>query len=97
MQPSQVHLTPAFRRPGAGRGQGRGVQGRSACQLERYSQHVVVQHPLTRVGVCGAQSTEHQLADLLTKPLQLGSFERCLYSLLGEDPPRRDDRNLLED
>ena len=42
-------------------------------------------------------STEHQLADLLTKPLQLGPFERCLYSLLGEDPPRRDDRNFLED
>jgi hypothetical protein len=42
-------------------------------------------------------STKHQLADLLTKPLQLGPFERCLYSLLGEDPPRRDDRNFLED
>jgi hypothetical protein len=46
-------------------------------------------------------STEHQMADLLTKPLQLGPFERYLYSgsLLGEDPspPRRDDRNFLED
>ncbi len=37
--------------------------------------------------------------DLLTKPpaLQLGPFEQCLHSLLGEDPPRRDDRNYLED
>ena len=42
-------------------------------------------------------STEYQLADLLTKPLQLGPFEKCLYSLLGEDPPRRDDRTCLED
>ena len=41
-------------------------------------------------------STEYQLADLLTKPLQLGPFEKCLYSLLGEDPPRRDDRTCLE-
>jgi hypothetical protein len=36
-------------------------------------------------------STEHQLADLLTKPLQLGPFERCLYSLLGDDQLHRDD------
>jgi hypothetical protein len=27
--------------------------------------------------------TEYQLADLLTKALQRGQFERCLYSLLG--------------
>ncbi len=30
--------------------------------------------------------TECQLADLLTKSLQRGQFERCLFSLLGEDP-----------
>jgi hypothetical protein len=42
-------------------------------------------------------STEHQLADLLTKLLQLGLFERCLYSLLREDLQRSDDRNFLED
>ncbi len=41
--------------------------------------------------------TEHQLDDILTKPLQLGPFERCRYSLLAEDPPRRDDGNFLED
>jgi hypothetical protein len=40
--------------------------------------------------------TEYQLADLLTKLLQLGPFERCLYSLLVEDPQRRDDRDYLE-
>ena len=32
-------------------------------------------------------ATEHQLADLLTKPLHRRPFERCLYSLLGQDPP----------
>jgi hypothetical protein len=31
--------------------------------------------------------TEFQLADLLTKGLNRRQFERCLYSLLGEDPP----------
>ena len=31
--------------------------------------------------------TEFQLADLLTKGLNRRKFERCLYSLLGEDPP----------
>ena len=35
--------------------------------------------------------TEFQLADILTKALQLGPFEKCLYGLLGEDPPRRAD------
>ena len=35
-------------------------------------------------------STEHQLADLLTKGLQLAQFEKGLYSLLGEDPPQAD-------
>ena len=35
-----------------------------------------------------------QLADILTKALQLGPFEKCLYSLLGEDPPRRADYPL---
>jgi hypothetical protein len=30
--------------------------------------------------------TEYQLADILTKGLQLAQFERCLYSLLGENP-----------
>ena len=33
--------------------------------------------------------TEFQLADILTKALQLGPFEKCLYSFLGEDPPRQ--------
>jgi hypothetical protein len=32
--------------------------------------------------------TEYQLADLLTKALQRWQFERCLFSLLGADPPR---------
>ena len=32
-------------------------------------------------------STEHQLADLLTKPLNRRAFEHCLYNLLGKDPP----------
>ena len=32
--------------------------------------------------------TEYQLVDLLTKALQRGQFERCLFSLLGEDPQR---------
>ena len=32
-------------------------------------------------------STEHQLADLLTKPLHRRAFEHCLYNLLGRDPP----------
>jgi hypothetical protein len=32
-------------------------------------------------------ATEYQLADLLTKPLNRRQFERCLYSLLGQDPP----------
>ena len=32
-------------------------------------------------------STEHQLADLLTKPLNRRAFEYCLYNLLGKDPP----------
>jgi hypothetical protein len=41
-------------------------------------------------------SVEHQLADLLTKQLKLGPFKRCLYSLLGEDPPCRDNCNYLE-
>jgi hypothetical protein len=31
--------------------------------------------------------TEHQLADLLTQALQRGQFERCLFNLLGVDPP----------
>ena len=35
-------------------------------------------------------STEYQLADLLTKGLQLAQFEKGLYSLLGEDPPQAD-------
>ena len=35
-------------------------------------------------------STEYQLADLLTKGLQLAQFEKGLYSLLGEDPPKAD-------
>ena len=34
--------------------------------------------------------TEYQLADLLTKGLQLAQFEKGLYSLLGEDPPKAD-------
>ena len=38
--------------------------------------------------------TEFQLADILTKALQLGPFERCLYSLLGLDPPTRADYSL---
>ena len=37
--------------------------------------------------------TEYQLADLLTKGLQLGQFEKCLYSLLGEDPPQAADKD----
>jgi hypothetical protein len=41
--------------------------------------------------------TEYQLADLLTKPLQLGPFEQCLYSTLGEDPQRSDDSDYWED
>jgi hypothetical protein len=36
--------------------------------------------------------TESQLADLLTKALQRGQFERCLFSLLGADPPRTADK-----
>ena len=32
-------------------------------------------------------STEHQLADLLTKPLNRRAFQHCLYNLLGKDPP----------
>ena len=35
--------------------------------------------------------TEFQLADILIKALQLGPFKKCLYGLLGEDPPRRAD------
>ncbi len=42
-------------------------------------------------------STEHQLADLLTKQLQLGPLERCLHRFLGEDQPRFNDCNFLED
>ena len=38
--------------------------------------------------------TEFQLADILTKALHLGPFKRCLYSLLGEDPPLRADYSL---
>ena len=40
--------------------------------------------------------TEFQLADILTKALQLGPFERCLYSLLDEDPPLRADYSLVD-
>ncbi len=36
--------------------------------------------------------TEYQLADLLTKSLQGGQFERCLFSLLGADLPRTADK-----
>ena len=32
-------------------------------------------------------SAEHQLADLLTKPLHRRAFEHCQYNLLGKDPP----------
>ena len=32
-------------------------------------------------------ATEDQLADLLTKPLNRRLFERCLFTLLGQDPP----------
>ena len=32
-------------------------------------------------------ATEDQLADLLTKPLNRRLFERCLFKLLGQDPP----------
>jgi hypothetical protein len=42
-------------------------------------------------------STEHRPADPPTKPPQPGPFEGCLYSLLGEDPPRRDHRHYVED
>jgi hypothetical protein len=38
--------------------------------------------------------TEVQLADILTKALQLGPFKKCLYGLPGEDPPRRADYPL---
>ena len=37
--------------------------------------------------------TEYQLANLLTKGLQLGQFEKCLHSLLGEDPPQAADKD----
>jgi hypothetical protein len=36
--------------------------------------------------------TEYQLADLLTKALQRGQFERCVFSLLGGDPPQTEDK-----
>ena len=36
--------------------------------------------------------TEYQLADLLTKALQRGQFERCVFSLIGGDPPRTEDK-----
>ena len=32
-------------------------------------------------------ATEDQLADILTKPLNRRLFERCLFKLLGQDPP----------
>ena len=38
--------------------------------------------------------TEFQLADIFTKTLQLGPFEKCLYNLLGEDQPLRADYRL---
>ncbi len=40
---------------------------------------------------------EHHLADLLTKQLQLGPFERCLYSLLGKDLQHCYNRNCSVD
>ncbi len=43
------------------------------------SQYITVYTRYRRLG------TSKQTLDLLTKGLQLGKFEKCFYSLLGED------------
>ena len=55
--------------------------------IRKHFAHEAVQNGHTRLYKI---PTEYQLADLLTKGLQLAQFEKSLYSLLGEDPQKAD-------